>query len=202
MGMRSWNSALACGRADAGGVDQIFHGQGNAMQRTAPITAGDFRFGVAGLLESGIGGNRDEGMDGGIELRRCEPDNVLSAQPETATACGTVRRVRGSSCANHVLFSNPRVAKLLLVSPRKRAESHRCLPNRSRRGLKIYHGTTITKRITALDDRESTVASVSAASRFSGREFFAEESPGWRDNPPRPVIITSFPNHDYYFLTA
>ena len=65
----------AAGRGpDCGGINEVLQADGNSVQWTAPLTAGNFGFRNASLGESGVGGHGDKG----VELR-IEPFDALQA---------------------------------------------------------------------------------------------------------------------------
>ena len=58
----------AVGGGDAGGVEQVLAAPGNAVQRAAIFSGGDFLVGLLRLCESEIAGEGDDAAQLGIEL--------------------------------------------------------------------------------------------------------------------------------------
>jgi len=65
-----WCAELCAGGggADSGNINNIFESDGNAVERAAPFSAENFLLGTPGLVESGIGRDRDEGVERWVEL--------------------------------------------------------------------------------------------------------------------------------------
>ena len=74
------------GGGSAGGVDNIFQGEGNSMQR-APVAAAKYLvLGAARLVERGLGQNRDESVQAGIEL--FDADEAIAGQFDGRDSAG------------------------------------------------------------------------------------------------------------------
>ena len=55
------------GRANAGGIEQVFAAPGNAVERAAIFSGGDFGVGLFGLREGEVSCERDDAAELGIE---------------------------------------------------------------------------------------------------------------------------------------
>jgi len=55
------------GSPSSGCIDQVFERDGNAVQRSSPLTARDFSFSSPRFSEGGFPGDGNERIQGGIE---------------------------------------------------------------------------------------------------------------------------------------
>ena len=63
-----FESETGGGSANASSVDQVFQGERNTMQRSAPVAAPNLGFGLAGLRQGGFRRDRNERIQLRIEL--------------------------------------------------------------------------------------------------------------------------------------